>query len=76
MDAIFIGGYACTLYSEYMTDKEKRKVKKTADFDVIIEDIEKGAIILKERLEEKIKKKNCNGSARRNQRNNPPTHRN
>ena len=57
MDAIFIGGYACTLYSEYMTDKDKRKVKKTADFDVIIEDIEKGAIILKERLEEKIQKK-------------------
>ena len=57
MDAIFIGGYACTLYSEYMTDKDKRKVKKTADFDVIMEDIEKGAIILKERLEEKIQKK-------------------
>jgi hypothetical protein len=57
MDAIFIGGYACTLYSEYMTDKDKRKVKKTADFDVIMEDIEKAAIILKERLEEKIQKK-------------------
>jgi hypothetical protein len=56
LDAIFIGGYACTLYSEYMNDKDKRKVKKTADFDVILEDIEKGAIILKERIEEKIHK--------------------
>lgn len=57
MDAIFIGGYACTLYSEYMTEKEKRKVQKTADFDVIIEDIEKAAVIIKEHLEEKIQKK-------------------
>lgn len=57
MDAIFIGGYACTLYSEYMSDKDKRKVKKTADFDVIMEDIEKAAVIVKERLEDKIKKK-------------------
>ena len=57
MDAIFIGGYACTLYSEYMNENEKRKVRKTADFDVIMEDIEKGAVIVKERLEDKIKKK-------------------
>jgi hypothetical protein len=57
MDAVFIGGYACALYSEYMDAKDKRKVQKTADFDVIVEDIEKGAIILKERLEDKINKK-------------------
>jgi hypothetical protein len=57
IDAIFIGGYACTLYSEYMPEKDKRKVQKTADFDVIVEDVEKVAIILKERLEEHIHKK-------------------
>ena len=57
MDALFIGGYACSLYSEYMKDNEKRKVEKTADFDVIVEDVEKAAIILKERIEDKIGKK-------------------
>jgi hypothetical protein len=40
-----------------MPEKEKRKVQKTADFDVIVEDVEKVAIILKERLEEHIHKK-------------------
>ena len=57
MDALFIGGYACSLYSEYMTDSERHKVEKTADFDVIVEDVEKAAIILKERIEDKIGKK-------------------
>jgi hypothetical protein len=54
MGAIFIGGYACSLYSKYMPEKDKRKVEKTADFDVISEDIDKCAIIVKEQLESKI----------------------
>ena len=57
LGAIFIGGYACSLYSEYMPEKEKRKIEKTADFDVIIDDIDKAAIIVKEQLETKVKEK-------------------
>lgn len=57
LGAIFIGGYACSLYSKYMPENEKRKVEKTADFDVIVEDIDKCAIIVKEQLETKIKDK-------------------
>ena len=57
LGAIFIGGYACSLYSKYMPEKEKHKVEKTADFDVISEDIDKCAIIVKEQLENKVKEK-------------------
>ena len=57
MGAIFIGGYACSLYSKYMPEKDKRKVEKTADFDVISEDIDKCALIVKEQLENKVKEK-------------------
>ena len=57
LGAIFIGGYACSLYSKYMPEKEKRKIEKTADFDVIIDDIDKAAMIVKEQLENKIKEK-------------------
>ena len=35
-----------------MPDNEKRIVKKIPDFDVIIEDVDRSALILKERLEE------------------------
>lgn len=52
MSAVFFGGYACTLYSKYMHEQEKQFVKKVPDFDVIIEDIDRSALILKERLEE------------------------
>ena len=34
MSAVFFGGYACTLYSKYMPENEKRIVKKIPDFDV------------------------------------------
>jgi hypothetical protein len=57
LGAIFIGGYACSLYSKYMPEKDKRKLEKTADFDVIAEDIDKCAIIVKEQLETKMKEK-------------------
>jgi hypothetical protein len=52
MSAIFFGGYACSLYSKYMPEKEKQFIKKVPDFDVILEDIDRSALILKERLEE------------------------
>ena len=57
LGAIFIGGYACSLYSKYMPEKDKHKVDKTADFDVIVEDIDKCAIIVKEQLETKVREK-------------------
>lgn len=47
---IFFGGYATSLYSRYMKEDEKRKVKHIPDFDVLSEDIEKCADIVKERL--------------------------
>jgi hypothetical protein len=52
MSAVFFGGYACTLYSKYMPEKEKHIVQKIPDFDVILEDVDRSALILKERLEE------------------------
>jgi hypothetical protein len=52
LGSIFFGGYACTMYSKYMPENEKRIVKKIPDFDVILEDIDRCALILKERLEE------------------------
>jgi hypothetical protein len=47
---VFFGGYATSLYSRYMKENEKRKVKHIPDFDVLAEDIEKCADIVKERL--------------------------
>jgi hypothetical protein len=47
---IFFGGYATSLYSKYMKDEERHKVRKIPDFDVLAEDIDKCADILKERL--------------------------
>lgn len=52
LGAVFIGGYACGLYSEYMKKDQKRKLEKYADFDAIIDDIEKAALIVKEQVEE------------------------
>jgi len=48
---VFFGGYATHLYSRYMLENERRQVKKIPDFDVLSEDIEKTASILKEALE-------------------------
>ena len=47
---IFFGGYATSLYSKYMTEKQQHIVRKIPDFDVISEDPEKCAIIIKEHL--------------------------
>lgn len=52
LGAVFIGGYACNLYSEYMSKDQKRKLEKHADFDAIIEDIDKVALIVKEQIED------------------------
>lgn len=49
---IFFGGYASFLYSQYMPTKQKKLFHKTPDFDVLSEEPEKAATILKERLED------------------------
>lgn len=47
---VFFGGYASSLYSKYTSKLEKQELKKIPDFDVITEDINRTAIILKEQL--------------------------
>ena len=49
---IFFGGYASGLYSKYDDSKRKHSLQQIPDFDVLSEDPEKTALILKEQLEE------------------------
>jgi len=49
--AVFFGGYASTLYSRYMPENQRRIIRKIPDFDVISEDPDNCALIVKERLE-------------------------
>jgi len=49
---VFFGGYASFLYSTYMPAKQRKMFHKTPDFDVLSEEPEKSAIMLKERLED------------------------
>jgi len=49
---IFFGGYASFLYSTYMPSKQKKLFQKTPDFDVLAEQPEQAAVMLKERLED------------------------
>lgn len=47
---IFFGGYAMTLYSAYMPKHLQKKFERNPDFDVLSEDPETTAEIVKERL--------------------------
>jgi len=49
---VFFGGFASFLYSSYMPSKQKKLFKKTPDFDVLAEEPEQAAAMLKERLED------------------------
>jgi hypothetical protein len=49
---VFFGGYAISLYSQYMPNKLKKKLQHVADFDVISNDPETTADIVKERLKD------------------------
>lgn len=49
---VFFGGFANTLYSKYMPAKYARKVRKLPDFDVLTDDIDITAMIVKEQLKE------------------------
>lgn len=47
---VFFGGFAMSMYSQYMPKKNKSKVSKLADFDVLSNDPETTSEIVKERL--------------------------
>jgi hypothetical protein len=49
---VFFGGYAITLYSQYMPKSQKHRLEKFADFDVLSNDPETTAQIVKERLKD------------------------
>jgi hypothetical protein len=50
--AVFFGGYAVNLYSKYMPPSVKRLSSRVQEFDVLVEEHNECAIIVKERLEE------------------------
>jgi hypothetical protein len=47
---VFFGGYALSLYLQYMPKKLQKKIEKIPDFDVLSEEPEITSTILKERL--------------------------
>ena len=49
---VFFGGYAISLYSQYMPANLKHKLQNFADFDVLSSDPESTAEIVKERLKD------------------------
>jgi hypothetical protein len=49
---VFFGGYAISLYSQYMPQNLQHKLEKIADFDVLSNDPETTAQIIKERLKD------------------------
>ena len=49
---VFFGGYAITLYSQYMPKHLRKQLEKIADFDVLSNDPETTADIVKERLKD------------------------
>jgi len=49
---VFFGGYAVSLYSQYMPKKQRIELQKIADFDVLSNDPETTAQIVQERLKD------------------------
>lgn len=49
---IFFGGFANVLYSRYLPKKMRMHVEKVPDFDILSDDPETTALIVKERLED------------------------
>lgn len=49
---VFFGGFANVLYSQYMPKNLQKKLEKDPDFDVLSNDPEKTAEIIKERLDD------------------------
>lgn len=48
---VFFGGYATSLYSKYMPEERRLQVKKYPDYDVLAEDPQNCATVLKEHLQ-------------------------
>jgi hypothetical protein len=49
---VFFGGFANVLYSQYMPKKLQKKLENVADFDVLSNNPEKTAEVIKERLDD------------------------
>jgi len=49
-EVVFFGGYAARLYSRHMPNNNKKQIEKIPDFDVLSEEPEQTAAILKEQL--------------------------
>lgn len=49
-DVVFFGGYAAKLYSKHMKNDDKNQIQKIPDFDVITDEPELTATVLKEQL--------------------------
>lgn len=49
---VFFGGFANTLYSQYMPPNLRKKLEKIADFDVLSNNPENTAEVIKERLDD------------------------
>jgi len=49
---VFFGGFANTLYSQYMPANLRKKIEKSADFDVLSNNPETTAQVIKERLDD------------------------
>ena len=54
---VFLGGYGTALYSKYMEDDQQRQVENVPDFDVLSENPEKCAMIVRDKLVEEGYKK-------------------
>jgi hypothetical protein len=50
LGAVFFGGYASSLYSQYMPINQRKIIDKIPDFDVLYENPENAANIVKEKL--------------------------
>ena len=50
--AVFLGGYGTALYSKYMENDQKRQVERIPDFDVLSENPERCAAIVRDKLED------------------------
>jgi hypothetical protein len=48
--AVFFGGYACSLYSQYMPPEDRKIIQKIPNFDVLMENSQSGAQMVKEKL--------------------------
>jgi len=49
---VFLGGYGTALYSKYMENNQRRQVEKIPDFDVLAENPEKCAAIVRDKLQD------------------------